>query len=312
MSDLPPERVTPGEPPFSKVGVDYFGPFFVKSGRKQSKRYGVLFTCMTTRGVHIEIADRLDTSSFINALRRFQARRGQVVYIRSDNGTNFVGEERELREALADLDCDRVHTFLLQRGIKWIFNAPGASSHGGIWERQVRTTRKVLNTLLQGQLLDDEALRTLMCEVENVINSSPLTPVSSDPADLEPITPNHLLLLRGGAAPADVFVEADCYSKRRRRQVQYLANIFWKRWVSEYLPLLQRRQKWVKTERNISVGDLVLVVDLTLPRLQWPLGRVEEVFPDRWGHVRTALVKTARSTLKRPISKLVLVLEDCD
>ena len=144
MSDLPPERVTPGEPPFSKVGVDCFGPFFVKDGRKQSKRYGVMFTCFTTRGDHIEIADSLDTSSFINALRRFQARRGQVRYIRSDNGTNFVGAEHELRQALAGLNSDRVHNFLLKRGVEWVFNAPGASSHGGVWERQIRTTRKVL------------------------------------------------------------------------------------------------------------------------------------------------------------------------
>ncbi|XP_043199980.1 uncharacterized protein LOC122369359 [Amphibalanus amphitrite] len=310
MSDLPPERVTPDEPPFTKVGCDYFGPFFVKSGRRQSKRYGVLFTCLATRGVHIEVANSLDTSSFINALRRFQARRGQVQYIRSDNGTNFVGAEHELREAVSNLNSEEVHNFLLQKGITWIFNAPGASSHGGVWERQVRTIRKVLEALLQEQTMDDEAVHTLMCEVENVINSRPLTPVSSDPADLEPITPNHLLLLRGGAVPPGIFVRSDSFSKRRWRQVQYLADIFWKRWVSEYLPLLQHRQKWMKTERNLSVGDLVLVVDLSLPRLQWPLGRVAEVFPDASGHVRTVIVKTARSVLKRPINKLVLVQEE--
>ncbi|XP_043222567.1 uncharacterized protein LOC122381883 [Amphibalanus amphitrite] len=310
MSDLPPERVTPDEPPFTKVGCDYFGPFFVKSGRRQSKRYGVLFTCLTTRGVHIEVANSLDTSSFINALRRFQARRGQVQYIRSDNGTNFVGAEHELREAVSNLNSEEVHNFLLQKGITWIFNAPGASSHGGVWERQVRTIRKVLEALLQEQTMDDEAVHTLMCEVENVINSRPLTPVSSDPADLEPITPNHLLLLRGGAVPPGIFVRSDSFCKRRWRQVQYLADIFWRRWVSEYLPLLQHRQKWMKTERNLSVGDLVLVVDLSLPRLQWPLGRVAEVFPDASGHVRTVIVKTARSVLKRPINKLVLVQEE--
>ena len=309
MFDLPSERVTPAEPPFTKVGVDYFGPLFVKCGRRQCKRYGVMFTCFTTRAVHIEIAETLDTSSFINAMRRFQARRGQVKYVRSDNGTNFVGAEHELRKALAELDCDRVHNFLLQRGVKWEFNSPGASGHGGIWERQIRTTRKVLNALLREQLLSDEALCTLMCEVEAVINSRPLTPVSSDPEDLEPLTPSHLLLLRGGAAPGGVFDEADCYSRRRWRQVQYLADVFWKRWISEYLPQLQRRQKWVKVERNPSVGDLVLIVDLGLPRLQWPLGRVTEVFPDAKGQVRTVLVRTTRSVLKRPITKLVLVLE---
>ena len=149
-----------------------------------------------------------------------------------------------------------------------------------------------------------------MCEVETVINSRPITPVSSDPEDLEPLTPNHLLLLRGGVVPDDVLGEGDGYTRRRWRQIQYLADTFWKRWVAEYLPLLQGRQKWVKVERNISVGDLVLVMDMNLPRLQWPLGRVTEVFRDKKGYVRTASVKTARSTVKRPITKLVLVLED--
>ncbi|XP_043241053.1 uncharacterized protein LOC122391322 [Amphibalanus amphitrite] len=309
MSDLPEERVIPNEPPFTRVGTDYFGPFFTRSGRKQMKRYGVLFTCLTTRAVHIEIADSLDISSFISALRRFQARRGQVRHIRSDNGTNFIGSDRELQEAVKNLNRDQVHEFLLKRGIKWVFNAPGASHHGGVWERLIRTFRKILGALLKEQTLTDESLRTLTCEVEAVMNSRPLTPVSSDPADLEPLTPNHLLLLQGCAEPCGVFDEQDTYSRRRWRQVQYLADVFWRRWMAEYLPQLQQRQKWMKVKRNLSVGDLVLIVDLNLPRPQWPLGRVTEVFPDAQGQVRTVTAKTARSVFKRPISKLVLVQE---
>ena len=185
MSDLPTERVTSGEPPFTRVGTDYFGPFYTKNGRKQSKRYGVVFTCLATRAVHIEVADSLDTSSFIGALRRFQARRGQVKYIRSDNGTNFVGAERELRKEVENLNKSRIHESMLKKGITWVFNAPGASHHGGVWERQIRSIRRILGALLKEQSLTDESLRTLMCEVEAVINSRPLTTVSSDPSDLE-------------------------------------------------------------------------------------------------------------------------------
>ena len=307
MSDLPTERVTPGEPPFTRVGTDYFGPFYTKNGRKQSKRYGVVFTCLATRAVHIEVADSLDTSSFISALRRFQARRGQVKYIRSDNGTNFVGAERELRKEVENLNKSRIHESLLKKGITWVFNAPGASHHGGVWERQIRSIRKILGALLKEQSLTDESLRTLMCEVEAVINSRPLTTVSSDPSDLDPLTPNHLLLLRGGAVPSGVFEESDNNPRRRWRQVQYLADVFWTRWLREYLPLLQVRQKWTKVMRNLKVGDVVLIVDVSVPRAQWPLGRVIEVFPDDKGFVRSAEVRTARSVLKRPITKLVLV-----
>ena len=103
MADLPSNRVKPDDPPFTHTGVDYFGPFDIKHGRSIRKRYGVLFTCMNSRAVHIEIADSMDTSSCINALRRFISRRGHVKEITSDNGTNFVGADHQLREAIKEL-----------------------------------------------------------------------------------------------------------------------------------------------------------------------------------------------------------------
>ena len=173
--------------------------------RKQLKRYAVLFSCLSSRAVHIEVCESLDTSSFINALRRFQARRGPVTYIRSDNGTNFVAAEKELREELKRLREKGVHEFMLKEGITWVFNPPGASSHGGVWERQVRSIRKILSALLREQTMTDESLRTLLCEVESILNSTPITTVSSDPMDLQPLTPNDLLLLRGGPTPDGLF-----------------------------------------------------------------------------------------------------------
>ncbi|XP_043206518.1 uncharacterized protein LOC122393826 isoform X1 [Amphibalanus amphitrite] len=309
MSDLPEDRTTPQGGAFSRVGIDYFGPFHVKVGRQRHKRFCVLFTCLATHAIHTEVCESLDTSSFLNALRRFQARRGQVTFIRSDNGTNFVGAERELREEFAKLRESQVHNFLLKRGVEWQFTPPGASAQGGVWERQIRSVRKVLNAVLREQSLTDESLRTLLCEVEAVLNSKPLTTVSSDPSDLQPLTPNDLLLLRGGPIPDGVFCERDCFAGKRWKQVQFLADVFWKRWVKEYLPLLQIRQKWNKVQRNLQVDDVVLVADMNSPRCHWPLGRVTEVFPDRKGFVRSVIVRTTTSTLKRPISKLVLVLE---
>lgn len=310
MANLPPDRLQPDHPPFTNVGVDYFGPFEAKRGRARVKRYGVLFTCLTVRAVHIEIAHSLDTDSCINAVRRFIARRGQVEVMRSDNGTNLVAAEHELRKALKEWNQSQISEALLQRGVTWIFNPPAGSHHGGIWERQIRTVRKVLTSVLKLQCLDDECLHTVMCEVEAVINSRPLTKSSDDIDDLEPLTPNHLLLLKGKPAlPPGTFQKDDLYCKRRWRQVQYISDIFWKRWSREYLPLLQERQKWLEKKRNVKEGDVVLIVDERAPRGSWLMGKVEKTIPDAQGFVRRVLVKTKTNTLERPIDKLCLLLE---
>jgi len=211
MANLPEDRVCLSEPPFSHVGVNCFGPLLVRRG-SAVKRYGVLFTCLQVRAVHIEVAHSLDTDSFIHTLRRFIARRGQPQRIRSDNGSNFVRGEKELQEAIQDWNQQKIHDFLLAKNIKWVFNPPAGSHHGGIWERCIRTTRKVMKALLQDQLLDDKGLHTLLCKVESIINGRPLTKVSDDPRDPETLTPNHLLLLRSGPTlPPGAFVKDDSF-----------------------------------------------------------------------------------------------------
>ena len=309
MANLPEDRVCPSQPPFSHVGVDCFGPLLVRRGRRTVKRYGVLFTCLAVRAIHIEVAHSLDTDSFIHALRRFIARRGQPQRIRSDNGSNFVRGEKELREAIQDWNQEKIHEFLLAKNIEWVFNPPAGSHHGGVWERCIRTTRKVMKALLQNQALDDEGLLTLLCEVESIINGRPLTKVSDDPRDPEALTPNHLLMLRSGSTlPPGAFAKDDSFSRRRWRHVQYLADVFWRRWIREYLPALQERRKWNKATRNYAVNDVVLVLDESTPRSSWPLGRVLEVHQSRDdGLVRSLKVKTRTSVLTRPIDKVVLL-----
>ena len=260
------------------------------------------------RAVHIEVVHSLDTSSFMNALRRFITRRGQPEVIRSDNGTNFVSAEKEINKAIDDWNQEKIHQFLLQQNVKWLFNPPG-SHHGGIWERCIRTAQKILMVLLKQQVVDDECLSTVMCEVEAIMNSRPLTKVSDDPKDLAALTPNHLLLLRPGPSlPPGTFSGSDMYCRRRWRQVQYLSNVFWRRWIKEYLPELQQRQKWIKPQRNFAIGDIVLMVDYNSPRSSWPLGRIIEVFPNpKDGYVRKVLLKTKTNSLERPITKIVLL-----
>jgi hypothetical protein len=311
MADLPSDRVEQS-PPFSNVGIDYFGPFIVKEGRKTMKRYGALFTCLVSRAVHIETAISLETDSFINALRRFIARRGPPQLIRSDNGTNFRGAERELRETVAKMDNPMIQNYLLRHNVNWTFNPPSASHMGGVWERQVRSIRKILSALVHEHAgrLNDESLRTLLCEVENIINSRPLTTLSDNVDDVEPLTPNHMLMPRAYYVlpPPGHFQKEDMYLRKRWRHVQYLANLFWSRWRTEYLSTLQIRQKWNTQKRNLEIGDIVLIKADNEMRNNWPMGRVIKAHPDSQGTVRSVRLKTQASEMDRPVHKLVLLV----
>ena len=179
---------------------------------------------------------------------------------------------------------------------------------GGAWERLIRSTRRILCALMKKQVVTDEVLNTLMTEVESILNSRPLVPVTFDPDD-EPLTPNHLLLLRGSVyLPPGLFNKRYSYAWRRWAQTQYLANEFWRRWVREFLPNITYRQKWQQRRRNLRLEDIVRIVDDSLPRSKWTIGRVVETFMDKHGLVRTVNVKTSTTVLKRPISKLCLIL----
>ena len=311
MADLPRDRISPA-PPFTYTGVDYFGPFLIKEGRKEVKRYGALFTCLVSRAVHIEVASTLESSSFIQALRRFIARRGPVREMRSDNGSNFVGAHNELLQAIQEMDHEEIRAKLQRENIDWIFNPPAASHMGGVWERQIKSTRKILAGLMDeyGHCLDEESFRTLMCEVEAVINSRPLTTVSGEPDDLEPLTPNHILTTKSTVIlpPPGEFQKNDVYMRRRWRRVQYLANLFWTRWKKEYLVVMQERRKWQHPQRSLVEGDVVIIREENVPRNAWSLALVVRVEPDAQGLVRSVVVKTRETMLRRPINKLVLIL----
>ena len=308
MANLPKERFDMSRP-FSSVGLDFLGPLYVRKYRKTEKRYVLLVTCLSTRAIHLEVAHSMDTDSFLLAFRRFVGRRGEPKCVWSDNGSNLVSGERELREALRAWNQQQIVDALSQKDIEWKFNPPSASHMGGVWERLVASVKRAVKAVLGKQVVSDEVLLTTITEVEYMLNSRPLTYVSGTCDEPEAITPNHFLLgaRSPSALPPGTFSDDDLLSRKRWRHTQALADHIWRRWIREYVPTLISRKKWNADQPNIAVNDVVLLATEDSPRGYWPLGVVEEVFPGEDGIVRSALVRTSGGVYRRPSTKICLI-----
>ncbi|CAL9691166.1 unnamed protein product [Knipowitschia caucasica] len=319
MADLPSER-TNVSPPFSYVGLDVFGPWTVitrrtRGGAAQSKRWAILFTCMTTRGVHIEIIESMDTCSCINAIRRFFAIRGPAKQLRSDRGTNFIATSVEL--GMVQSKKTDFFNYLHANGCTWVFNPPHASHMGGVWERMIGVTRRILDSMFmqnKHSRLTHEVLCTLMAEVTSIINARPLAPISTDPSSPFLLCPAMILTHKQHVpSPPGDFCGKDLF-KKQWKQVQALANEFWSRWRNEYLNTLQSRRKWSTTHRNLQQGDIVLLKQTQAPRNEWTMAIITTVLPSSDGKVRKVEVKTTYQGVSkiylRPISDVVLLLEN--
>ncbi|KAK0140410.1 hypothetical protein N1851_022619 [Merluccius polli] len=320
MSDLPEDRMCT-DPPFTCVGLDVFGPWHVtgrktRGGQAEAKRWAVIFTCMSTRAIHIEVIESMDTSSFINALRRFFAIRGAAKLLRSDCGTNFVSACRELQIDKRGCHNSKINTCLGDRGCEWQFNPPHASHMGGSWERMIGISRRILDAILlqHGKAkLTHEVLVTFMAEVSAIVNARPLTAVSTDSEHPEILTPAMLLTQKVCMPPVTPghFDDRDLFRAQWRR-VQHLANVFWGRWKREYLSGLQPRRKWRTQKPNLQIGDVVLLKDGQENRNDWPLGVVAKTFPSQDDRVRKIQVKIIRNGEQRlylrPISEVILLV----
>ncbi|XP_069101998.1 uncharacterized protein [Argopecten irradians] len=320
MADLPPDRLEPCAP-FTYVGVDVFGPWSITSRRTRggtalSKRWAVLFTCLVTRAVHIEVIEEMSSSSFINALRRFFSIRGPVREFRSDNGTNFVGSTEDMGFQTINVDEPKFANYMLENSTVWRFNPPHASHMGGAWERMIGTARRILDSMLidmKGRALTHEILTTLMAEVVAIMNSRPIAPVSSDPQDATVLSPS-VLLTQKTSCPSSVCCEhlnqKDLY-RHQWKCVQVLAEEFWKKWRREYLLNLQTRTKWQKPQRNLQEGDIVLMKDRSVARMEWPLAVVNRVFISEDKLVRKVEIRVVRdgktTYFVRPVTEVVFL-----
>ncbi|XP_017875370.2 uncharacterized protein LOC108622175 [Ceratina calcarata] len=313
MGDLPKARVTESRP-FTHVGVDYCGPFHIKEkkhrNRAKIKVYVAVFVCLAIKAVHLELVSDLTSESFIAALRRFIARRGFCKSIHSDNGTNFVGANnnlKELRELIRSDDHNlKVKTFLAEHSIDWNFIPPRTPHFGGLWEAAVKAFKHHLIRVAGTDIFTFEEFNTLIIQIESILNSRPLTPLSSDPNDLLALTPGHFLI---GDSLTNLRERDFLHTPSNRlstwQHIQKIKQHFWNRWHREYLNELTKRSKWIKGDHAIKEGTVVLLREDNLPPMQWPLGRVIKVHPGSDGIIRTVTLKTVANTLDRNVKKLV-------
>ena len=311
MAPLPPFRANQPLQVFQECGVDYTGAFTTIQGRGKTrlKRYGCIFTCMVTRAVHIEISASMGTSDFLDCLIRFVARRGRPANIYSDNGTNFVGASREMRQLVAALDQGSIQEFTTRNGFNFVFNPAQSPHFGGAWESMVKSLKKTIYAILTDREFTDWELMTAMCQAEDIVNSRPLTFVNSDPNDFSVITPSMFVT---GRMDNQVFPEVIDHQgfdqrdpKTRWRYVQRATRDLWKRWLKEILPTLGQRSKWIKDGREYQVGDEVLIIDPDVPRYKWQPGRITEVMPGRDGRIRVVNINTENGNTRSSVHRLI-------
>lgn len=311
MGNLPKERLTPS-PPFSNCGVDYAGPIFIKSkkgrGAQLIKAYICIFVCFSTKAVHLDLTNNLTSEAFLSLLRRFISRRGKPSHIYSDNGTCFKGAHNDLFEMFHNQgNKGKISNFASNNGITWHFIPPSSPHFGGLWEAGVKSIKHHLKRVTKNTNLDFEEFYTLLTQIESVLNSRPLTPLSSDPNDPEPLTPSHFLIGRKiTSLPEESVLDIPENRLNKFQHIQRLLQHFWKRWSKEYVSEMQIRTKWKKNMINIlKVGTLVLIREDNTPPHQWRLGRVTELHPGEDSIVRVVSIKTSNgAVLKRAVTKL--------
>lgn len=316
MGELPKERLNPA-PAFYNCGVDFAGPFLIKDKRtrgcKLVKSYLCIFVCLATKAMHLELVGDLSSEAFLACLRRFVARRGSPASITSDNATNFIGANRQLTEFIKLINRAELQNFLLEGRITWKFIPPRSPNFGGLWEAGVKAVKAHLIKVTKSVSLDYESFYTVLTQIEAVLNSRPLTPLSPDPTDLNPLTPGHFIIGR----PITSVVDQDVVDVPTGRlpnfqRAQQVIQHFWKRWQKEYLAQLQNRWKW-KDGRGAppAIGALVILKEDYAPPCLWRLGRITAHHPGTDGIVRVVSVRTVSGEVKRALTK-ICVLPECD
>ncbi|XP_045535849.1 uncharacterized protein LOC106710483 [Papilio machaon] len=312
MGNLPSERITPAFP-FQTIGMDFAGPFNIinKKGRgaRVSKCYLCLFICFRYKCVHLEAVSDLSKEAFILALRRLISRRGIPREIYCDNGRNFVAAAKQLGQFIKK-NANNLLEFATTKSITFKFQPPYAPHFSGLSEAGIKSAKHLIKRAIGNSHFTFEELCTLFAQVEAILNSRPLSPLSSTPDDYLPLSPGHFLIGR----PLTSIPSTDPSEPERPCQTRYellerVRRQFWKRWQKEYISELQERKRWKKNTPSLAMGDLVIIQEDNTRPLDWRLGRVTQLFPGDDGIARVAEVKTTRGVIRRALTRLCPLLD---
>jgi hypothetical protein len=288
MGPLPSYRLT--EPPqaFSRVGIDFAGPFQIKMKREtrtqacRPKYYVLVFSCLQTRAVHFEVTPSVETDAVLNALSRFCDRRGVPNLIVSDNAKSFEAADKVLRELWSSVDKDKIkevttNGYKQTCGVKWEFIPPYSAHMGGVYEIIVKAMKRALHSIYGYADLYLDEFQTAITAAEGLLNARPLAEVRMEAQESVILTPNHFLNAPGG----DLFVASDCDISlaKKWKHVNTLQKHYKSRFVNEILAALHPRRKWQEPIKQLDVGDLALELSDSEPRSLWKLGRIVEVIP---------------------------------
>ncbi|XP_075158181.1 uncharacterized protein LOC142231459 [Haematobia irritans] len=314
MSSLPPERSEYSRP-FTHTGLDFAGPFDIKSfsGRacRITKGYSCVFVCFATKAIHLEAVSDLSTNKFLAAFSRFVSRRGCPLHLYSDNGTNFVGASKILAKDFLQSSKQYVESnYALQR-LTWHFNPPGAPHMGGLWEAGVKSFKTHFRKAAGNCKHTFEEFQTLLSRIEACLNSRPLCSASTEASDLSALTPGHFLIGSPILTPLDPKISESPKSLVNRWQrLKVMHQHFCLRWKEEYLKELHKRHKWKTSSENVKESDLVVIKEENLPPNCWRLGRISKVHPGSDGKVRVVDIVTEKGNITRPITKIVILPSD--
>lgn len=305
MGSLPLDRVNMTRP-FQIIGTDYGGPFNVKQSRIRkpviTKAYIVIFVCFVTKAIHIELASDMTTNTFLACLKRFIFRRNKPTKIYCDNAAYYKGANNILND-LYELQNSTSH----QNAVNDFCNTERISFHfipsyspvfGGLWEAGIKSVKYHIKRVVGQAVLTYEELNTVLVQIEGILNSRPLTPMSADHEDMSYLSPAHFLTGSSLTSYADLNLVGENVGKLSfwKLCVQ-MQQTFWRQWHKQYLVMLQSRPKWKGVQTNLEIGTMVIIKSDNVSPLQWPIGRIVDVMPGRDGKVRALNVKTAKGSI---------------
>ena len=292
MADFPQFRFQTPLRQYSKTGIDFAGPFQLKEKRKgrsvgqRPKKYILVFTCLQTRHVHLEVTEAMDTKAVVNALIRFGNARGKPDIILSDNWSTFKSVNRDLEDWVQSLAKSTVQETFVET--TWILTPPYGPHHGGLYEIMVKATKRALEDICHYPNLDMDEFRTYVSTCQSLINGRPLTRTVRD-EQVEVLTPNHFCYGSMGC----LMFPSSGRSKivQRWSEMNKLLDQFWKQLLDECVLDWTKHSRWKDLKKNVKVGDLVLLIDEMKHRGQWEMAVVEEVAYSQDGLVRKARIR---------------------